>query len=79
MEEAFRTLTSRRPQPKERETLQRLYAEQKAYYDQQPKAADQVLSQGESPRDAELNAADLAATTLLVSTLMNHDEFVTKR
>lgn len=75
----FRRLTGREPEPKEREILLRLFNEQRAYYAQHAAEAEKLLSSGEKPRDPQLATADLAATTLVVSTLMNHDEFVIKR
>ena len=43
-----------------------------------PAEATKLLSQGDSPRDEKLNAAELAAYTLVASTILNLDEAVTK-
>ena len=42
-------------------------------------SADKYLALGEAPRNTKLPAPDVAATAVLASTLMNHDEFVMKR
>ena len=78
-EDVFRRMTSRRAEPREREILRKLYDQQLIYYRGRPEAADQLLSVGDRPRDMALAPMELAATTLLVSALMNHDEFVIKR
>jgi hypothetical protein len=77
--EAFRRLTSRVPDSRERDVLQRLYEAQLALYRSHPELAEKLVSTGEHPRTPGLAPAEVAATTLVVTTLMNHDEFVTKR
>ena len=47
-------------------------------YRAHPADADSLLGVGESPRDASLDAAELAAWTMLVNELMNLDEVLTK-
>ena len=42
-------------------------------------AALKLLSVGESPRDEKLDAAELAAWTMVASVILNLDETVTKR
>jgi hypothetical protein len=79
IESAFRIVTSRRPSPSELSILQRLYREQKLHFDSQLEAAKEFLSIGETARDETLELADHAAMTVLVETLMNFDEAVTKR
>ena len=59
--------------------VQRLLEEQKAFYTKEPDAADKLLTTGESVRDQSLPRADFAATTMLVSAVMNFDEFVMER
>ncbi|MEN9678390.1 MAG: hypothetical protein RIS76_4286 [Verrucomicrobiota bacterium] len=75
----FRAVTGRLPASEEKQILRRLYDEQWRYFSDQPAAAAQLLKTGERPADATLSATQVAATTLVVSTLMNHDEFVMKR
>lgn len=76
---AFRLLTSRVPSDKEQEILSRLYQEQCVVYQAQPEDALALISIGEAPRDGNLNAAEHAALTALVLTLLSHDECVTRR
>jgi hypothetical protein len=76
---AFRRLTGRLPQPREREILTRLLTEQLDYFKAQPDAAAKYLAIGERARDATLPAEQVAATTVMTSAVMNHDEFVMKR
>jgi hypothetical protein len=76
---AFRLLTSREPSPAERAILQKLYQEQHARFAAAPQEAKSLLSVGEAPRDEKLDAAELAATAIVVRLLFNFDECVTKR
>ncbi|MBM3847526.1 MAG: DUF1553 domain-containing protein, partial [Verrucomicrobia bacterium] len=77
--EAFRRLSSRQPSQRELGVLLKLFQEQHDYYQARPKEAEALLSQGDKPRNKDLRPEELAATTLLVSSLMNHDEFSNKR
>lgn len=77
--DAFRILIGRPPDDRERDILHQLLAEQRAVFARDPAAAARLLATGEAPRDASLPADDLAATTVLVSTVMNTDEFVVER
>ncbi len=77
--EAFRRITGRQPETREQELLQQLHEEQLAYFASTPGAATNYLAAGEHPHPPNLPAPEVAATTVLTSTLMNHDEFVTKR
>ena len=79
LDHGFRAVTGRAPAPREQEILKQLYAEQLNYFSHQPEAAGRLLKTGEKPVDATLPPTELAAATMVVSTLMNHDEFVTKR
>ncbi len=47
-------------------------------YKANPEAAAKYLSQGESPRDEELDASELAAYSTLASMMLNMDETITK-
>ena len=76
---AFRSLTGRAPDEKEIAVLRQLLAEQKSFYVKDAEAAKRILSTGESKWDESLPQADFAATAMLVSAIMNFDEFVTKR
>ena len=76
---SFRLATGRRPDDREREVLRRLLDEQRALFAADPPAAEALKKIGERPPDASLPAAEVAATSILASCLMNLDEFVTKR
>jgi hypothetical protein len=77
--EAFRELTGRLPDEKEAAILRQLFAEQKDFYTKESGEADKLLATGESKWDEKLPRADFAATTMLVNTIMNFDEFVMER
>lgn len=77
--EAFRRLTGREPDAVEAGILARLNTEQEAWFREHPDAATEFLNVGEAPRDPNLPIAELAATTVLASTVMNHDDFIMKR
>jgi hypothetical protein len=76
---AFRLATGRVPQPREREILSRLYAEQHAEFAANPDLAGKYLSIGEAARDKTLPAADAAAAAVVACAVLNHDEFVMQR
>jgi hypothetical protein len=75
----FRLMTGRFPDFREREVLRQLYDEQLDRFDRNPSAARTFVKVGDSPVDGALPTAELAATTVLASTVMNLDEFVTER
>ena len=77
--QGFRTVTGRTPNARELAVLRRLYDEQRNHFTADPASATKLLKVGERSVDATLSPTDLAATAVLVSTLMNHDEFVMKR
>jgi hypothetical protein len=76
---AFRLLTGRLPDEKEISVLRQLFEEQKSFYARESDAADKLLATGESKWDESLPRAEFAASTMLVSAIMNFDEFVVKR
>jgi len=74
----FRAATSRQPIGDEVELLtQRLQSLIESYRDQ-PKAAEELLNQGESPRDGSIEASRHAAYTGIASLLLNLDETISK-
>jgi hypothetical protein len=77
--EAFRSLTGRLPDEKEIAVLRQLFDEQRSFYAKESGAADKLLATGESKWDEALPRADFAATTMLVSAIMNFDEFIMVR
>jgi hypothetical protein len=76
---AFRLLTSRRPDAKELELLDTLYADMRTEYGRDTKSALKLLSVGEYHRDRALDPGEVAACTMVATTIMNFDEAVYKR
>jgi len=74
----FRLVTDRDPSPKEVEILTKLYQKEHAHYADHKDAAEKLLVIGESKPDSRLDPADLAAWTMVASTILNMDETVTK-
>jgi hypothetical protein len=74
----FRLATARPPTPDERTLLGKLFDRQLAAYRTNPAFALKLLTVGESPRDEKLDAAELAAWTMVANVILNLDETVTK-
>ena len=75
---AYRLTLARAPQKAEVALLLKLYGEQLARYRADHPAAEKLLAIGESERNATLDSAELAAWTMVASTILNLDETVTK-
>jgi mono/diheme cytochrome c family protein len=75
---AFRLTTGRPPRGAELDVLTAGFAEHLARYRAAPEAALALASAGEAPRDASLDAAEVAAYTTVASLLLNLDETITK-
>ncbi len=75
---AFRTVLSRAPREQELAILRQILEKQNARFAASPEATAKLLSAGESPRDESLDQAELAAWTIVASTLLNLDETLTK-
>ncbi len=75
---AFRLVTARRPRAEEIGVLQSVLERQHAKFRKDVAAAEKLLRVGESPRNDKLNAAELAAWSLLASAILNLDEAVTR-
>lgn len=76
---AFRLVTGREPSARETTVLMQLFSEQRQRFVEDPKAADQLLSVGETRTGSGMAAADLAASTVLAQALLNHDEAIMRR
>ncbi|HEY8550369.1 MAG TPA: DUF1553 domain-containing protein [Vicinamibacterales bacterium] len=76
---AFRLVTGRMPADEELAALESLYTAEQARFAGDRAAALQLLATGESPRDPTLPAADVAASTVVASTILNFDEAIMKR
>ncbi len=75
---AFETVAIRKPTEREVAVLKRVFDARKEKYTADPKAAENLLAVGESLRDKSLPAADLAAWSVVASTLLNLDEVLTR-
>ncbi len=75
---AFRLATARRPRPDELEVLAGFYRDFLETYRADGKAALEVVSQGETPRDESIDAARLAAMTMVGNMILNLDETITR-
>ena len=75
----FKAVISRPARPQEMTLIKQLYAEELADFKKNPKRAQELLSVGEYPVDKTLKPAELAALTVVTSTIMNFDEAIVKR
>jgi hypothetical protein len=78
IELAFRLTTARRPTSREMTVLQDTLTGYLDDYRRDPEAARKYLSQGDSPRDEELDVSELAAYATLANLILNLDETITK-
>ncbi len=76
---AFRRLTSRRADGEELSVLTELLNQQRDYFRQDAERTKTYLSVGDAPADPAIDPVRLAATTVVIATLMNFDECVMKR
>ena len=74
----FRFVTAREPTESERGILLDLYNGQLRDFEDNPDAAEQLLSVGDSPRDETLDIAEHAAMLNVAATILSLDEAVTK-
>lgn len=75
----FKAVTSRPVRPAETALMKQLYAEELADFKSNPKRAAELLSVGEYPVDSKIPKSELAAWTVVTSTIMNVDEAIIKR
>lgn len=75
---AFRVALARPPEEKELAVLEKTYREQKANFAQDKKAAEDLLTVGESPRPKDIDAVELAAMTGVANVLLNLNETITR-
>lgn len=76
---AFKSVISRPARPSEVTLMKQLYAEELADFRKNPKRASELLSVGEYPVAKNVNTNELAAWTVVTSTIMNFDEAIIKR
>ena len=75
----LKSLIGREGKSEEKELLSNLYFEELEDLKKQPDRARHLLNIGESPVNQTLDKIQLAACTIVASTIMNFDEFVMKR
>lgn len=75
---AFRLATARPPTADELNVLLAQYQKHLAEYQRDKEAATKLLSVGESRRNESLDPLELAAWTMVASTILNLDETITK-
>ena len=75
---AYRLVMARSPQSAELNVLLKFHGQQLERYRSDDAAALKLLAIGESKRNEKLDAAELAAWTMVASTILNLDETVTK-
>lgn len=76
---AFIALTGRPVKPEEVEILKGLFEEEYQRFEKAPEKVKELLAVGEYPVDSALPPTELAAYTIVTSTIMNFDEFAIKR
>lgn len=74
----FRLVTARHPEPAELAVLSRVLERAVERFTADKPAAEKLLAIGETPRNAQLGAVELAAYTILANLLLNLDETITK-
>ena len=74
---AIELALARPPKPAEKQVLETALRKFEQRYRNDPKAAEEYLSEGESPRDKSLDTAELAAYTTVASLILNMDETIT--
>ncbi len=77
--QGYRLLTGFSPEAETLRLLQSHYEAEIEDFSQNREAAEQLLSVGESPTDESLDSVQLAALTVVMSTVMNFDAAVMKR
>jgi Protein of unknown function (DUF1553)/Protein of unknown function (DUF1549)/Planctomycete cytochrome C/Concanavalin A-like lectin/glucanases superfamily len=75
----FRQVTARRASQKETAVLKRLYTEQQELFTSDPQAAAKLLGVGEAKNDPKLGKPELAASSVLALTILNHDLALMRR
>jgi len=74
----FRAVTSRHPSAQEAEIIRSALEQHLAAFRARPESARQAITYGESKPDEKLEAAELAAWTMVCNLLLNLDEMVTR-
>jgi hypothetical protein len=75
----FRLITARSPKPEESQVLVDTLNRFKHYYQADPQAALELLSEGKHPHNQQLDSTELAAYSSIASLILNLDEVITKQ
>jgi hypothetical protein len=75
---AFRAVASRYPSAQEAELIRSTLDQHLTAYKAKPESAKQAITYGESKPNEKLDAAELAAWTMVTNLLLNLDEMVTR-
>jgi hypothetical protein len=75
----LRRCTLRAPEPPEVADLASLYRAQRRIFEADPESARKAIAFGDLPPDASIDPTELAAWTMVASTVLNLDEVVSKR
>ncbi len=78
IERAFALVLARPPREGEAKPLRTMLAYAQDRFRSKPEDADALLKQGDSPRPAGVDAAELAAWSTVTSMILNLDAAVTK-
>ncbi|HWC76947.1 MAG TPA: DUF1553 domain-containing protein, partial [Blastocatellia bacterium] len=78
IEFVFRSATARKPSAIEAHALQSLLRQQLVHYRRDREAALKLLGVGESKWNEKIDASELAAWTMVASSILNLDETITK-
>jgi hypothetical protein len=79
LNKAFRMITGRHPDQKEKEIIARFYAEELKRFQAKPKDALDYLSTGELDWNKSLKPAEIAALATVSNSIMNTDEGYTRK
>jgi hypothetical protein len=79
LKKAFRIITGRQPDQKEKEILGRFYSAELKRFQNKPKDAIEYLSTGEIEWNKSLKPAEIAALATVANSIMNTDEGYTRK
>ncbi len=75
---AFRSVTARQPSESELAVFNSVLTTYRQEFGQKRYAAESLLKAGESPRNEELDVAEVASWTMVTHLILNLSEIVTK-
>jgi len=78
LDTAYRRLLSRPPEDRERQSLEKLFEAQLAYYGAHPDDAKKLIAVGYHPAPASVDPARLAAWTSVTRVLLNLNETIVR-